>query len=105
MNNSLDQQSNLVRATEDLRERGYVPLRLLAAKHGYTKYHLGRLARTGRLAAIRCGTKGDWFVSEDSFNRYHQELIQNRFVSVTARVADTERFDSVISSERATPAP
>src|SRR3989344_8294483 len=65
--------------TEFLLKEGYFPLRTFTSKFGYSKDHIGRLARTGRIQAVRHGSKGDWFVHEASLERYHREA-PGRFV-------------------------
>src|SRR3989344_3081628 len=65
--------------TEALLKEGYFPLRTFTSKFGYSKDHIGRLARTGRIQAVRHGNKGDWFVHEASLERYHREA-PGRFV-------------------------
>ena len=60
-----------------------IPLDALAAKYGYTEYHIRRLARSGRVQGVRYGTKGEWCVDEASLRKYYEENTQRRFVQST----------------------
>src|SRR3989344_6391602 len=64
---------------EQEKANNYISLSDLAAKYGYTEYHIRRLARSGRIQAVRYGTKGEWRVDEKSLEKYHQETTQRRF--------------------------
>lgn len=63
-------------SSESLLKEGFFPLQQLAQKHGYAKDHLGRLARQGKVRAMRYGTKGEWHVNEDSLLEYRRELME-----------------------------
>src|SRR3990167_10963280 len=49
---------------------GFLPLNILSEKYGYAKDHIGRLARTGRIQAIRYGNRGQWYAREDQVRDY-----------------------------------
>ena len=55
---------------EQIIEEGYRPLCFLSDKYGYAKDHIGRLARTGRIQAIRYGNRGQWYAKEDDIRDY-----------------------------------
>ncbi|MDP4001684.1 MAG: hypothetical protein Q8P69_01415, partial [bacterium] len=64
--------NNSTLASESLIPDGYLSLKDLAIKHGYTADHIGWLARTGKVAAIRSGPKNDWYVRDISLAQYAQ---------------------------------
>ena len=70
---------------------GYVPLIVLADKYGYAKDHVGWLARTGRLQAIRHGRYGQWYVKEDSLKRYQVELAESQKRRIDQYVQSAKR--------------
>src|SRR3989344_1359735 len=70
---NIENDSNVI-SVED----GFLSLNILAKKFGYAKDHIGWLARTGRIKAIRFGNKGQWYANEDSVRSYH-EASRNRF--------------------------
>jgi len=51
-------------------EDGYLSLDILSEKYGYAKDHIGRLARTGRIQAIRYGNRGQWYAKEEEVRDY-----------------------------------
>src|SRR3989338_11517848 len=55
---------------EQIIEEGYRPLCFLSDKYGYAKDHIGRLARTGRIQAIRYGNRGQWYAKEEEVRDY-----------------------------------
>src|SRR5581483_11690956 len=65
-------------SVERLLAEGYLPLLQLAAKYGYAKDHIGRLARQGKVEALRFGTQGEWHVREESLNAYLRTLTDRR---------------------------
>src|SRR3989344_515912 len=58
---------------------GLVSLREAAKKYGYSSDHLRRLIRSGRVKAVRYGSKGNWYVDDVSLGNYHRITNQNRF--------------------------
>ena len=61
---------------------GYLLIKSLADKYGYTKDHLGWLARSGRIEAVRYGKKGQWYAKEEDVKNY-QEFQEKRFSYVS----------------------
>src|SRR3989344_3478586 len=59
---------------EYLLSRGCFPASDLAEKYGYAKDHVGWLARTGRIQAIRYGKHGKWYASDKSLVEYQSSL-------------------------------
>ena len=64
--------NNSTLASESIIPDGYLSLKDLAIKYGYTADHIGWLARTGKVAAIRSGPKNDWYVRDISLAQYAQ---------------------------------
>src|SRR3989344_7832802 len=67
-----DIQLNVINYTspDQLSKDGYFPLRQISAKYNYSKDHIGRLAKAGKIQGVRYGNKGDWYVKEDSLREY-----------------------------------
>ncbi len=55
---------------------GYFLINNLAEKYGYAKDHVGWLARTGRIEAVRCGKYGRWYARESSLLDYRKSLTE-----------------------------
>src|SRR3989344_1800124 len=72
-----------------LTKSGYIPLRILAEKYGYAKDHIGRLARTGRIQAVRCGNRGEWYALEASVVNHKKEISEKRFSLALPKVANS----------------
>src|SRR3989344_8328100 len=72
-----------------LTKSGYIPLRILAEKYGYAKDHIGRLARTGRIQAVRCGNRGEWYALEASVVNHKKEISEERFNLALPKVANS----------------
>src|SRR3989344_3838008 len=62
---------------EYLLSRGCFPVSDLAEKYGYAKDHIGWLARTGRIQAVRYGKHGKWYANEKSLIDY-QDLLADK---------------------------
>src|SRR3989338_6580834 len=57
----------------------FIQLREISKKYGYSSDHLRRLIRSGRVKAVRYGSKGNWYVDDVSLGNYHKITKQNRF--------------------------
>ena len=90
MDNSEKNLSNLLR-------QGYHPLRELADKHGYAKDHLGWLIRHGKIPAVRCGNRGEWYALECDVKNYRR-LSDNRFSESLGVVPTRAEVKPVLSS-------
>ncbi|HXK40914.1 MAG TPA: helix-turn-helix domain-containing protein, partial [Candidatus Paceibacterota bacterium] len=85
---------------EQEKANNYISLSDLAAKYGYTEYHIRRLARSGRIQAVRYGTKGEWRVDEKSLEKYHQETTQRRFSELKKeQIASTVLSEGSLNAE------
>src|SRR3989338_3869831 len=85
---------------EQEKANNYISLSDLAAKYGYTEYHIRRLARSGRIQAVRYGTKGEWRVEEKTLEKYHQETTQRRFSELKKeQISSTVLFESSLNAE------
>src|SRR3989344_8692565 len=77
---------------EQIIEEGYRPLCFLSDKYGYAKDHIGRLARTGRIQAIRYGNRGQWYAREDDVREYKdnrdKRFLEPEFIS--DKIIDTD---------------
>ncbi|MDP6583692.1 MAG: hypothetical protein QF535_03475, partial [Anaerolineales bacterium] len=84
---------------EYLLSRGYFPVSDLAERHGYAKDHVGWLARTGRVQAIRYGKHGKWYANEKSLVDYQNSLADkpaNKLVSKSQASQKTKSHSSFL---------
>jgi len=72
--------------------KGYFPINDLAEKYGYAKDHIGWLARTGRVQAIRYGSHGRWYANEKSLLNYRQSLVDKPRISTSTKISPVPSF-------------
>src|SRR3989344_6145724 len=94
------QTENSISKITLLIENVYLPLRDLAGRYGYTKYHLSRLSKSGRIEAVRCGSKGEWYVKEASLSEYHRNANQNRFENIKFETESPTVLSRVLSNDK-----
>jgi len=88
-----DIQLNVINYTspDQLSKDGYFPLRQISAKYNYSKDHIGRLAKAGKIQGLRYGNKGDWYVKEDSLKEYFGSKIQEVKTPINIERVEEER--------------